>query len=99
MYELQFTHYSQKDLDKLDGSKRQFVDKAFKRIKDRGMQAGQALSGDLKHCNKLKNNRLGLRIIFRELNDKIEVIEIVAIGNRSDREVYKDAIKRLRDED
>ncbi|MFD2831045.1 type II toxin-antitoxin system RelE family toxin [Corticicoccus populi] len=97
MYELQFTQYSQAELDKLDGSKKIFVYKAFQRIKIRGMEAGQPLSGELNQCRKLKNNKLGLRIVFREVNDKIEVIEIVAIGNRSDKEVYKNSIKRLRD--
>lgn len=97
MYELQFTEYSQEELNRLDGSKKEFVYKALQRIKARGMQAGQSLSGDLKQCRKLKNNKLGLRIVFREAKGKIEVIEIVAIGSRSDKEVYKDAIKRLSD--
>src|SRR5699024_4160298 len=99
MYELQFTQYSQEELNKLDGSKMQFVDKAFKRIKDRGMKAGQPLTGKLKHCNKLKNNKLGLRIIFRQVDNKIEVIELVAIGSIADKEVYKEATKRISEDD
>ncbi|MHC0552476.1 type II toxin-antitoxin system RelE family toxin [Salinicoccus sp. CNSTN-B1] len=99
MYELEFTAHTAREEKELDGNERVFVDKALKRIKERGMQAGQPLQGELKHCRKLKNQKMGLRVIFRQLDDKIEVIQIVAIGKRSDAEVYKNAIERLKEDE
>ena len=49
------------------------------------MQAGQALQGSLSECRKLKNKKMGIRIVFREANGKIEVIQIVAIGKRDNK--------------
>lgn len=95
MYEILLNKFSQKEYDNLDGSQKVFVNKGLKRIKERGMDAGQPLYGELNHCRKLKNNRLGLRIIFVEVEDYIEVIEVIAIGKRSDKEVYKNAINRV----
>ena len=59
------------------------------------MQAGQALHGSLSECRKLKNKKMGLRIVFREANGKIEVIQIVAIGKRDKKEVYTIAENRI----
>ncbi|KKK33930.1 toxin RelE [Salinicoccus sediminis] len=97
MHDIIFNKFSQREYDNLDVSQKVFVTKGLKRIEEKGMGAGQPLRGELAHCRKLKNNRSGLRIVFVEVEGKIEVIEIIAIGKRSDKEVYKDAIKRLRD--
>lgn len=96
VYELQFTEHSLKEERSLDGNERVFVDKAFQRIKERGMEAGQPLKGDLKNCRKLKNKKHGLRIVFCQIDNKIEIIEIAAMGKRSNSEVYNNAIKRLK---
>lgn len=53
MYGWQFTEHSLKKESSLDGNERVFVDKAFQRIKERGLEAGQPLKGDLKHCRNL----------------------------------------------
>ena len=89
MYKIIFNKFSQKEYNTLDGSQKIFVTKALKRIEQRGMDSGQPLHGILNHCRKLKSNRLGLRIVFTELNGQVEVIEVVATGKRSDKEVYK----------
>lgn len=98
MYQIKWTEYSKDDYEKLDGSQRVFVDKALNRIKLRGMSSGQPLRGNLIGCNRLKNNRLGLRIIFREVQDEdeVEVIQIVVIGKRSNKDVYNTAVIRLK---
>ena len=67
MYQIEWTEYSRDDYDKLDGSQKIFVDKALNCIKLRGMDAGQPLHGALTQCNKLKNKKIGLRVIFREV--------------------------------
>lgn len=89
MYEVEFNKFSQKEYDKLDGSQKAFINKGIKPIREIGMTAGSELSGELKGCRKLKFKNAGLRIIFNQYNQKIEVIEIVALGKRSDKEVYK----------
>lgn len=96
VYELQFTEHSLKEERSLDGNERVFVDKAFQRIKERGMEAGRPLKGELKHWRKLKNKKHGLRIVFCQIDNKIEIIEIAAMGKRSNSEVYNNAIKRLK---
>lgn len=60
------------------------------------MDAGQPLRGNLTGCNRLKNNRMGLRVIFREIKDTVEVIQIVAIGKRDSNKVYDTPSTRLK---
>ena len=95
MYQLEWTQYSKDDYEQLDGSQKIFVNKALDRIKLRGMEAGQPLQGNLAQCNKLKNKKMGLRIIFRNVEGTIQVIQIVAIGRRDKEKIYKTAEDRL----
>lgn len=69
------------------------------RIEKRGMWAGEPLSGELAGCNKIKHRKTGLRIVFRQVGESIEIIEIVAIGKREGSRVYRDAAARIREED
>lgn len=96
MYQIEWTEYSRDDYNKLDGSQKIFVDKALNRIKVRGMDAGQPLHGALTNCNKLKNKKMGLRVIFREAQGKVEVIQIVVIGKRDKETVYKIAENQIK---
>ena len=95
MYQLEWTQYSKEDYEQLEGSQKIFFNKALDRIKLRGMEAGQPLHGNLAQCNKLKNKKMGLRIIFREAEGIIEVIQIVAISKRDKEKIYKAAEDRL----
>ncbi|MDR0910218.1 MAG: addiction module toxin RelE [Spirochaetaceae bacterium] len=95
MFEIAWNDKSRKEYDALDGSELVFVDKALNRIRISGMQAGKALHGNLSSCRKLKHKKMGLRIVFRESSQGIEIIEIVAIGKRAKFKVYKDAEDRL----
>lgn len=95
LHQIEWTEYSKEDYDNLDGSQKVFVDKALNRIKLHGMDTGQPLHGALAQCNKLKNRKMGLRIIFREVQGKFEVIQIVVIGKRDKNAVYKIAENRL----
>ena len=95
MYEIIYNKLSQKDYDNLEGSQKIFVNKGLAKIQQDGMAVGEALHGNLSGCNKLKNKKLGLRIVFTQRKRGIEIIEIVAIGKRSDKEVYVDAEYRL----
>ena len=95
MYELEFLPEAKVEKDQLDGSQLVFVEKGRDRIKILGMKAGQPLHGKLAGCKKLKNKRLGLRIVFRPSPNGIEIIQIIAIGKRDKLAVYRDAEKRI----
>lgn len=95
MFQLFYFEEVKNDLEALDGSQRILINKSLKRIQERGMQAGEALGGILRGCNRLKHRKAGLRVIFRESTERIEVIEIIAIGKRSDFEAYDAARRRI----
>ncbi|WP_411842882.1 type II toxin-antitoxin system RelE family toxin [Salinicoccus sp. HZC-1] len=95
MFDVVYNSGSRKEYQSLDGSQKIIIDKGINRIKARGTQAGEQLQGELKKCYKFKNRRAGLRMVFRQLEDRIEVIQIVATGKRDKSEVYKNAIRRL----
>jgi mRNA interferase RelE/StbE len=94
-FEPLFTDLSKQDYDALDGSQKKQILKSLKKIEEVGMKAGQELHGKLRDCRKLKHKKLGLRVIFKQSDVKIEIIEIVIVGKREDNEVYGEAKKRL----
>lgn len=53
------------------------------------------LQGSLAQCNKLKTKKMRLRVIFREVQRKFEVIQVVVIGERDKETVYKIAENRI----
>jgi mRNA interferase RelE/StbE len=93
-FELEWTEYSKKDYESLDGSQLVFVDKALARIQKLGMEAGTPLIENLIGCRKLKHRKLGLRVIFRQSKRGITIMQIVAIGARSDSATYRLAERR-----
>jgi mRNA interferase RelE/StbE len=95
-YKIEWTEYSRNDYAGLDGSRLVFVDKALVRIAADGMNAGQPLHGELIGCNKLKNKKMGLRIVFRQSESGVEIVQIVAIGARKNSYVYKLATERIK---
>lgn len=97
-YKLNFFSEAKEDYNSLDGSQLVFVDKGLDRIRVKGMRAGSPCHGNLEGCNKLKNKKMGLRIIFKQDKDRIRIINIVAIGYRRRKKVYKEAYSRLQNE-
>lgn len=95
-YIVELTSEAQDDFMKLDNSQRLHVMKSFGRLEEQGMLAGEALHGSLFGYRKLKHRKLGLRVIFHETANGIEIIEVVAIGKRSDNEIYKIAESRIK---
>lgn len=100
MITVQFLKEAQEDYDALDGSQKKWVEAVVERLKVRGGEIGEPLHkspiADLRGCKKLKNNSLGLRIVFRVISPgQFEVIEIIVVGMRKDSEVYQTAGKRL----
>ena len=90
-----FTEFSQLDYNNLDGSQKKQILKSLTKIEKDGMNTGQSLRGKLWDCRKLKHKKLGLRVIFRQSDIGIEIIEIVTVGKREDDEVYEIAAERL----
>ena len=100
MIAVQFLKEAQEDYDALDGSQKKWVEESVERLKVRGGEIGEPLYkspiADLRGCKKLKNNNLGLRIVFRVISPgQCEIIEIIVVGMRKDSEVYQTAGKRL----
>lgn len=60
------------------------------------MLAGEALHGNLAGYRKLKHKKLGLKIVFHETVNAIEIIEVIAIGKRSDNEIYTISEKHIK---
>ncbi|MGM0213558.1 type II toxin-antitoxin system RelE family toxin [Enterococcus sp. AZ109] len=94
-YEIKLTKSSKRDLARLDNSQKDQLLKSFVKIEQNGLSAGQQLHGNLKDCRKLKHKKLELRVIFRESEIGIEMIEIVVVGKCVGNEVYPLAEKRL----
>lgn len=85
------------DIEALDGSQLIFIKKGLKRIQEYGMTCGQPLHGKLEGYRKLKNRKMGLRIVFGQdpLSGKLNIIDIVAAEKREDLEVYRNAKIRI----
>ncbi|BBM16379.1 MULTISPECIES: type II toxin-antitoxin system RelE family toxin [Enterococcus] len=94
-YKIKYTSASKKDYEKLDNSQKLQIRKSLKKIEEFGLDTGQPLRGKLADCKKMKHKKLGLRVIFKQSDLGIEIIEIVVIGKRNEKEVYREAEKRL----
>ncbi|WEV44171.1 addiction module toxin RelE [Lactobacillus sp. ESL0684] len=98
MYQLSWFKEAVTEYQKLDGSQKLQIKKGIARITERGMQAGKLLAKkkyDLSMCREIKMRRLGLRIVFKQNNQAIQIIDIVCVGKRSDEAVYEQAAKLL----
>lgn len=99
MAEVVFWKEAERDYKKLDGTLKQWVNAAEERLKVRGSGIGKDLGNTtyskLAGFKELKNKRLGIRLIFKPCKDgSIEIIEIIAIGRRSDDEIFLTAERR-----
>lgn len=95
-YTVELTPEAQDDFMQLDNSQRIHVKKSFVKLENQGLLVGEQLSGSLVGYRKLKHRKLGLRVIFHASPNGITIIEVVAIGKRSDDEVYKVAESRIK---
>lgn len=94
-YELVFTRGAQKEYAALDGSVRNMVDKGLARLRVRPHEVGKQLSGALASCRELKFRADGLRIIYRIREGRVQIVDILAIGQRDSSRVFKDAHHRM----
>ncbi|MGM0216146.1 type II toxin-antitoxin system RelE family toxin [Enterococcus sp. AZ109] len=86
-----------KDYKSLDGSQKKQIDKALIKILKLGGNAGEALQGNLQGYRKLKQKRLGLRLVFKvnNLTGEVYIITVIAIGKRESGKVYEEALRRI----
>ncbi len=95
-YALAFEKSARAEWDTLDGSVKEPLRKALKARLDNPVVPGSAWRGDLAGCYKIKLQKLGYRLIYRMLDDKLIVL-VISVAKRNGEAVYKAAIKRLRD--
>lgn len=87
------------DLDRLDGSIRKEVAKKIDALAENpflGKPLGNKFGIDLTGFYKLYAAKKKYRIVYRLIEDCLEVIEIFAIGKRNKEEVYKMVYKRFK---
>ncbi|BAK45102.1 type II toxin-antitoxin system RelE/ParE family toxin [Eggerthella sp. YY7918] len=89
-----------KEYQALEGSTRKLVDIGLAKLRIRADELGKPLQGRLAGCKELKYRDAGIRVIFRIINDSVEVLtiaEVVAIGRRDKNKVFVSAERRLKD--
>lgn len=97
--QLLFWEEAKKEWLKLDGHQKKFVSKALQRIEKSGAEIGEPLGKkrniDLTGYHKVKLRKLGIRIVYKIVDGGVEITEIIAIGDREDEEVYREAFERI----
>ena len=91
-----------KEYKKLDNSIIGIVNKAIDELEYRADEVGKPLKGNLYGCKEKKLRNEGIRIIFRIVGKRVDVLRIVyvlAIEKRERNTVFKVASKRKNIED
>jgi mRNA interferase RelE/StbE len=92
-YSLEFHVEALEEWNRLDASiKAQFKKVIAKRQQQPHVPKAR-LSQDLHHCYKIKLQSVGYRLVYEVVNSKLVII-VLAVGRRSEFEVYKNATKR-----
>lgn len=93
-FQLNWMRQASNDWNRLDGSARKIVAKKLNGRLVNPHVAGDRLFGNLSGCYRLKFKKLGLRLVYTVIDNKLEVL-VIAVGNRADGEVYELAEQRL----
>jgi mRNA interferase RelE/StbE len=89
---IEFISEAVKDYKSLDGSIKKKVDKKLEELSENpflGEHLGNKFNIDLKSFYKLYVDNKKIRIVYRLLDESIEVIEIWGIGKRDKEEIYR----------
>ena len=89
-WKVEYLPEAEKDLKGLDGSQRNLVLKAIKKVQPLGNHNSTNLAGLL----KIKLRSAGLRIVYQLRRTETSMM-IIVIGVRADEEVYELAQKRV----
>lgn len=92
-FNLEFLPSAQKEWDRLGTAvQRQFAKKLRERLHNPYVPSARLR--DMPDCYKIKLRKVGYRLVYRVLDDRI-VVQVVAIGKRDHDEAYKAAARRL----
>jgi len=97
MYTIEFHEDVKKDLKELGHSTTALVLKKLQRISQNpliGNELGDKANNNLAGFRKVYVENKRVRIVYKIIEDKIEVF-VIAIGKRDDMEVYKKAKDRI----
>jgi len=98
-YKIEFIPEAVDDYKKFDGSIKKIVNKKLEELSDNpflGENLGNKYNINLTGFYKLYINNKKHRIIYRIINDNIEIIEIWGIGKRDKEEIYRLIGKRIK---
>ncbi|MEA3228019.1 MAG: addiction module toxin RelE [Campylobacterota bacterium] len=96
-YKIVLKQEADDDLSKLSHSQKILIYKQFEKLKTSpqlGIALGKKAEYDLTGYKKMYVDKKQLRIVYRIIDDIIEV-EVIAVGKRDGIEVYKKASKRV----
>jgi len=96
-FEIIFAAGAIKEYKKLDNSIVGIVNKAIDDLEFRADEVGKPLKGNLYGCKEKKLRNKGIRIIFRIVDNRVDILRIVyilAIQKRERDTVFKIATKR-----
>ncbi|MEA2018839.1 MAG: addiction module toxin RelE [Campylobacterota bacterium] len=96
-YKIVLKEEADDDLCDLSHSQKILIYKQFKKLEkspELGIPLGKKSGYDLTGYRKMYADKKQLRIVYRIIDDIIEV-EVIAIGKRDDMEVYKKSSERI----
>ncbi|HNZ78342.1 MAG TPA: type II toxin-antitoxin system RelE/ParE family toxin [Bacilli bacterium] len=99
IHPIEFIPEAAKDYKELDGSIKKKVDKKLHELSKQpflGEHLGNKFNVNLTGFYKTYIDNKSYRIVYRLIDEEIEIIEIWGIGKRDKEEIYKIIGKRLR---
>ena len=92
-YSLEFNEEALKEWEELDGSiKDQFKKQLKKRLENPHVLSAK-LGSDLNDCYKIKLQKIGYRLVYEVIDDRLIVI-VLSVGRRDGLEAYIKAARR-----
>ena len=96
-YKLELLAQADDDIDEFSNREKILIYKQFKKIlksPELGKPLGNKNGYDLSGCRKMYADSKKIRIVYRIIDEKI-IVEVIAVGQRNEMEVYKKASKRI----
>ena len=96
--DIKFIPEAVKDYKSLDGSVKKLVNEKMDKLKENpylGEALGNKNNIDLTGYYKIYVYKKTYRIVYRIVNEEVEIIEIWGIGKKDKMEIYKDIGKRI----
>lgn len=99
LYKVNFTEFSVQDFSNLPKHLQLECKEKLEILSRVGVRFGIPLEFkydmDLRNCYKIFFNNAKHRIVYKENNNDIEIIDIIGIGERDNFNIYKEVSKRL----